>query len=381
MSEPRLLLKNIATGEEIAVVGELVAGRNEQSGLRLTTTDTSKPSGTHAILRGVNGVLSVEDMQSTNGTYVNDRRLPSHEKVRLADGDRIRFHHAEFLVRIEAPIGERTVLVDAQPPLPQEARTVLVEPAVAKRGEPPPKDLPSGTGAAVAVTSPAGSGHVPSGDPGPQEATPGDSRTTESAKDPPPKSSPAWISGPRAEPGKTVFAVRKPLDRASARAQELKKQAPAGPVSEPQLTVFENGAPTRTIVLRADGERTEWIIGKEQPPSDIVLDFPTVSALHARLINNDGRWQIADQMSSNGTWVDGAQVNRRYLGALSVLGFGEVECLFQLPETGIAGAITGSFRQPSGTGETFGRRGVILTAIAFMAVLLIFALVRYFKWL
>lgn len=331
MSEPRLLLKNLATGAEVVVVGELVAGRNEQSGLQLATTDTSKPSGTHAILRGVNGVLSVEDMQSTNGTYVNDRRLPPHEQVRLVDGDRIRFHHAEFLVRIEAPAGERTVVVDAQPPQAQEARTVLVEPAAAKVSEPAQK------------------------------------------------SSPAWISGPRAEPGKTAFAVRKPVDRASARAQELKKQAPAGPVSEPQLTVFENGAPTRTIVLRAEEGRTEWTIGKEQPPSDIVLDFPTVSALHARLINNDGRWQIADQMSSNGTWVDGAQVNRRYLGALSVLGFGEVECLFQLPETGFANATTGSFRQPSGTGEGFGRRGVILTAVAFVAVLLIFALVWYFK--
>lgn len=340
MSEPRLLLKNLATGEEVPVVAELVAGRNEHSGLRLTTTDTSKPSGTHAILRGVNGVLSVEDMQSTNGTYVNDRRLPAHERVPLADGDRIRFHHAEFLVRIEAPIGERTVLVDAQPAQPQEARTVLVEPAAAKVIDPPQKD---------------------------------------SARESPVKSSPAWISGPRAEPGKTVFAVRKPRDQASARAQELKKQVPADPVSEPQLTVFENGAPTRTIVLRAEEGRTEWTIGKEQPPSDILLDFPTVSALHARLINNDGRWQIADQLSSNGTWVDGAQVNRRYLGALSVLGFGEVECLFQLPETGFASAITGTFRQPAGTG--FGRRGLILTAIAFMAVLLIFALVRYFKWL
>ena len=333
MSEPRCLLKNLATGEEVPVVGDLVAGRNEQSGLRLTTTDTSKPSGTHAILRGVDGVLSVEDMQSTNGTYVNDRRLSPHERVRLVDGDRIRFHHAEFLVRIEAPGGERTVVVEAQPSPLQEARTVLVEPAAAKVSERPPK------------------------------------------------SSPAWISGPRAEPGKTAFAVRKPLDGASARAQELKKQAPAGPVSEPLLTVFENGAPIRTIVLRAEEGRTEWTIGKEQPPSDIVLDFPTVSALHARLINNDGRWQIADQLSSNGTWVDGAQVNRRYLGALSVLGFGEVECLFQLPETGFASAITGSFRQPTGTGEGFGRRGVILTAVAFVAVLLIFALVRYFKWL
>jgi pSer/pThr/pTyr-binding forkhead associated (FHA) protein len=320
-----------------------VAGRNEHSGLRLTTTDTSKPSGTHAILRGVNGALSVEDMQSTNGTYVNDRRLPPHEQVRLADGDRIRFHHAEFLVRIEAPTGERTVLVDAKPP-PPEARTVLVEPAAAKVSEPRP--LPK-----------------------------------DAAGEAPVKSSPAWISGPRAEPGKTVFSVRKPRDQASARAQELKKQVPAGPVSEPQLTVFENGAPTRTIVLRAEEGRTEWTIGKEQPPSDIVLDFPTVSALHARLINNDGRWQIADQMSSNGTWVDGAQVNRRYLGALSVLGFGEVECLFQLPETGFVSAITGTFRQPAGTGGGFGKRGVILTAIAFVVVLLIFAFVRYFKLL
>ena len=36
------------------------------------------------------GVVRLTDLESTNGTYLNDRRLPGHTPVRVKDGDRIR---------------------------------------------------------------------------------------------------------------------------------------------------------------------------------------------------------------------------------------------------------------------------------------------------
>jgi two-component system cell cycle response regulator len=36
------------------------------------------------------GVIRITDLGSTNGTYLNDRRLPEHTAVRVKDGDRIR---------------------------------------------------------------------------------------------------------------------------------------------------------------------------------------------------------------------------------------------------------------------------------------------------
>jgi pSer/pThr/pTyr-binding forkhead associated (FHA) protein len=44
------------------------------------------------------GALEVQDLQSTNGTYVNDRRV---ERLALAVGDRLRVGRVELLVERE----------------------------------------------------------------------------------------------------------------------------------------------------------------------------------------------------------------------------------------------------------------------------------------
>lgn len=45
----------------------------------------------HATIRCVNGQISVQDMKSTNGTYVNGRRLDPNVPTPLNDGDKVRF--------------------------------------------------------------------------------------------------------------------------------------------------------------------------------------------------------------------------------------------------------------------------------------------------
>jgi pSer/pThr/pTyr-binding forkhead associated (FHA) protein len=154
------------------------------------------------------------------------------------------------------------------------------------------------------------------------------------------------------------------------RAKELKKLATPDGINEPHLTLIENGQPTRNIFLRSEGSRTEWTVGK-QPPCDIILDFPSISALHARIVHSDGKWLVEDKISSNGTWVDGSQVNRRYLTSLSVLSFGDVDCLFRIPQ--LSGRKSSRATAEAGSVWRVVRNAVIACAL----VLLLWAAIKF----
>src|SRR5438477_620171 len=71
-----LLLKDVPLPDE-----PLVVGRGEEAGLRL---DSPIVSRTHARFTRRDGALAVEDLASSNGTFVAGRRV---ERATLADGD------------------------------------------------------------------------------------------------------------------------------------------------------------------------------------------------------------------------------------------------------------------------------------------------------
>lgn len=50
---------------------------------------------------------------------------------------------------------------------------------------------------------------------------------------------------------------------------------------------------------------SELLIGQRGGPSDVPIDDPTVSRIHARLVKTDGVWYLSDMGSRNGTTVDG----------------------------------------------------------------------------
>jgi pSer/pThr/pTyr-binding forkhead associated (FHA) protein len=51
----------------------------------------------------------------------------------------------------------------------------------------------------------------------------------------------------------------------------------------------------------------EVVIGRD-PACELVLDDPTVSISHARLIFHHGHWWLEDLHSTNGTYLNGEQV-------------------------------------------------------------------------
>jgi hypothetical protein len=81
----------LAGGAEYGVGPGLVIGRADSSEIRI---EDSFASGRHARLYDREGAVYIEDLNSTNGTYVNGRRLGTQQVLRPRD--RIRIGDTEF---------------------------------------------------------------------------------------------------------------------------------------------------------------------------------------------------------------------------------------------------------------------------------------------
>jgi len=86
------------------------------------------------------------------------------------------------------------------------------------------------------------------------------------------------------------------------------------------------------------GQEKEYILGKELVTlgraltNDIVLFDLKVSRRHARLICGEGRCEVEDLGSANGTWVNGVRVRRARLGPGDVIQIGNAALRFQAEE-------------------------------------------------
>jgi ABC-type multidrug transport system ATPase subunit/pSer/pThr/pTyr-binding forkhead associated (FHA) protein len=103
-----------------ATVGEapLVAGRAEDAALRL---DSPIVSRAHARFTRTAGVLTVQDLDSSNGTFVEGKRI---ERATLADGARVVI--GPFVLAV-ADAGQRLQILDTRHRARLEARGIAVE--------------------------------------------------------------------------------------------------------------------------------------------------------------------------------------------------------------------------------------------------------------
>ena len=78
--------------------------------------------------------------------------------------------------------------------------------------------------------------------------------------------------------------------------------------------------------------KTPALVGREAG-ADIVVAHSSVSRRHALIERSGDEWQVADQKSANGTWIDGQRVIRAALRAGQSLRFGAVpfEVSFEPP--------------------------------------------------
>lgn len=92
--DPRLVVDRApghAPGMEYEVGEGAVLGRGEQAEIRL---DDPFASSRHARLLRQGGIIVIEDLGSTNGTYLNEELLSGPQP--LHQGDRVRIGDSEF---------------------------------------------------------------------------------------------------------------------------------------------------------------------------------------------------------------------------------------------------------------------------------------------
>ena len=92
------------TGRELEIVGQkFLIGRSESCQLRPKSESVSRR---HCILVMREGRLLLQDLGSRNGTFINDKRLPSDKAKVLRDGDVLRVGKLTFDVLIEHGLTE-----------------------------------------------------------------------------------------------------------------------------------------------------------------------------------------------------------------------------------------------------------------------------------
>jgi pSer/pThr/pTyr-binding forkhead associated (FHA) protein len=271
MTDDPRILKNNASGAVTLIGSELTVGRSAECGLRLTE---GSPSRQHARLIVEGDQLWVEDLGSTNGSFVNGVRITA--RTLLKNGDALRFDVEEYTYNTGAADVDMTV---------------LRQPAT-----PPPR--------AAAPPTPA------------QQLPPG------------------WTEGEGQAAGANKTVFQSPQELAEKRRGAAAVAPALAPASTdvPVLLVVSGVTTPSRLELRAAGSgKQEWSIGSDAA-RELCLPVSGVSALHARIIADGGRWKLVDQVSANGTYVNGKRCTMSFLNSGDRLAFGPVECSFVLPD-------------------------------------------------
>ena len=120
------------------------------------------------------------------------------------------------------------------------------------------------------------------------------------------------------------------IDPGAAQADDEQRacRAVTATIDGPHLHVVSGNRAGLNIKLTVgeSGVR-EWTVGS-QAEREVQFQDSGVSALHAKIVNEGERWKVLDQMSANGTFVNGKRSNVSYLAAGDRVRFGPVEVRF-----------------------------------------------------
>ncbi len=283
----------LTDGREYTIAQTLVFGREAGSDVVVENTQVSRR---HAEIAATGGGYVLTDL-STNGTFVNGQRVQGSRT--LARADMIRIADNEF--RFYADVV----------PAP---KTPTPAPVPAESSPPPPPAPPPSAPAAppMPLSTPMSSGPLPAPLKPPAGAA---SRLNDTMHGQSFRPTPT----PTAPPAPAVEAARSgpgPMASLLVRSGQLK--GTRLPIRVPVVNIG-----------RADY-------------NDVVLADESVSTAHAKLQRREGVWTLVDLGSTNGTFVDGEQVQGEVpLGPGATVRFGQVSTMFE-PTDDAMGVAKGS---------------------------------------
>ncbi|MBL8266966.1 FHA domain-containing protein [Steroidobacter sp.] len=309
VAEFHALLIKVGSNREIALKPETVLGRQADCDVLLTEGHASRR---HAKLVLAEDGYWLEDLGSSNGSFINGNRISG--RVKVASGDRLRFDVEEFDFRLPP---QAAVALD-------ESKTVYRAPE-----------------SAAVVAESSGVFKRPG----------------------------AWADPDAlgdAGIHKTQFIDPAQMKQMASSAAPV--AVASSSVDGPHLQVVSGSRTGLNIRLAVgDSGNAEWTIGS-QTDREVQFMDSGVSALHAKIVNEGERWKVLDQMSANGTFVNGKRANVSYLSSGDRVRFGPVECLFRTDAS--SGVITASQRLiGDGAGEEPKGRSLIIATVAFLATI------------
>jgi pSer/pThr/pTyr-binding forkhead associated (FHA) protein len=324
--ESRLFLLRAVDGEQQLLVDrELIMGRDPGSDVLL---DQGGASRQHARLTPEADGVRVEDLGSTNGTFVNGERIG--QACLLKEGDQLETGKARFTLVAREPVAEpdpdATQLYSAGS---DPDATALHSEGESHRQDPPGAEQP-------AAAEP---------------------------EEPDPKAPPSWVLNNQQSVDGTAFFSRDSLQDSLRNSEN--NRVPQQAVNEP--TLVGNSDPVVGMRFQLIGEgKDKWEIGRS-PGADVMLNHESVSGSHAQIIHEDGSWKLVDLMSANGTYANGKKCLTGYLSSGDTVCFGSVECAFMLPdETQGPGATPASGKTATESGS--GLRTAVIAFVATAAV-------------
>lgn len=314
----QFLLRSLQNHEEYLIKGETVVGREKDCQIRIGDASISRY---HAKLTAIVDAVFVEDLNSTNGTYINGEKISARQQIGV--GDELRFHkHAFRLATSDSGAADATVFGPA-----------LSATATAER------KIESRAAAPMQAPSPA----------------------ADNAAD-------------HSSPDHTQVLSLQKLKALAKRAALAKNQVTAG--SGPRLVILT--APLRGKVFqlpRGLSPGTQLNIGRGSHSNrlNFLIEDKTISQDHATLELTPHGWTMKATNARNGLSINGEPTTRSVLQHGDTIAMGRVELAFLTDEGASESLASDQDRaRPVDDKKPRGRRvgKVVMILVVSLAVLL-----------
>jgi pSer/pThr/pTyr-binding forkhead associated (FHA) protein len=323
-----------ADGTSYELSGEQTLGRSEDANI---TIIHPKISRIHARFCIVGQQLTVEDLASANGTRVNQRRVEGI--VVLRDGDVVSFDSVNLGVVLTGAVDDSDATVVS---FGDDATMV------GSWSDSAADVIPDPVPQAPQVTAPASPAPAPAA-PLLTRAPLAEAHSTE-------------IPGAFLDQNDGEYTqVLSGVESAASVSSGLNLESAS---ALPHLIIIMKSGSRQVVELEpAGGEQEDvWHIGRDKS-CEIAIPEESVSARHAQLIHQNGRWRLVNLLAANGIFVNGKKRLQAYLSDGDEIKMGMAALIFKAGSAAINTPHTASSRSVGTSRKLF-----LAIALAFGAI-------------
>ncbi|HEQ72353.1 MAG TPA: FHA domain-containing protein [Spirochaetia bacterium] len=89
------LMLNYA-GKNLPITGQITIGRDVENTIQIEDTMVSR---FHALVQKIKEAYFIKDLDSTNGTFVNDKAIPKEKYIKLSKGDVVKIGRTQIVLQ------------------------------------------------------------------------------------------------------------------------------------------------------------------------------------------------------------------------------------------------------------------------------------------